>query len=78
MSTQNWDSADDATSEFIGQSVRSTFLTPRDQKDPTHTSNFGVKLQKHCKANQVMCDLFNAEAEGIKYTTTQDYLIASL
>jgi len=29
MSTQNWDSVDDATSEFIGQSVRSTFLTPR-------------------------------------------------
>jgi len=50
----------------------------QDQKDPTHTSNFGVKLQEHCKANQVTCDLFNPEAEGIKYTTTQDYLIATL
>jgi hypothetical protein len=50
----------------------------QDQKDPTHTSNFGVKLQEHCKANQVTCDLFNPKAEGIKYTTTQDYLIATL
>ena len=83
---QPWESANnclltegepDATSEFIGQSVRSTFLTPRDQKDTTHTSNFGVKVQEHCKVNQVTCDLFNTEEEGIKYTTTQDYLRAT-
>ena len=23
------------------------------QRDPTHTSNFGVKLQKHCQVNDV-------------------------
>ena len=75
--TEEQECSQDATSEFIGQSVRSTFLTPRDQKDTTHTSNFGVKVQEHCKVNQVTCDLFNTEGEGIKYKTTQDYLRAT-
>ena len=29
----------------------------KNQKDPTHTSNFGVKLQEHCTANKVACEL---------------------
>ena len=49
-----------------------------DQKDPTHTSNFGVKLQEHCVANQVTCDLFYPGAKDVEYTTTKDYLIATL
>lgn len=28
------------------------------QKDPTHTSNFGVKLKEHCEANGVECRLY--------------------
>ena len=48
------------------------------QKDPTHTSNFGVKLQEHCRANGVACELVYPGAPGVKHATTQDYLIATL
>jgi len=50
----------------------------RKQKDPTHTSNFGVKLQEHCKANDVACELFYPRAANVKHKTTTDYLIATL
>ena len=50
----------------------------QDEKDPTHTANFGVKLQEHCKANGVPCELFYPGAEGVKYESTKDYLIATL
>lgn len=50
----------------------------QDQKDPTHTSNFGVKLQEHCKANGVACDLVYPGVTDVKYKTINDYLIAKL
>jgi acetyl esterase/lipase len=50
----------------------------KDQKDPTHTSNFGVKLQEHCQANGVKALLYYPGAKGMKYTTTESYLIANL
>ena len=50
----------------------------QDQKDPTHTSNFGVKLQEHCKANGVECELFYPGATDAKHTTVQDFLIEKL
>ncbi len=50
----------------------------QDQKDPTHTSNFGVKLQEHCKAEGVTCELYYPGAEGAAFTSTKDYLIAKL
>lgn len=50
----------------------------KDQKDPTHTSNFGVKLQEHCVANGVKCELYYPGAKGVKFSTTQDYLISTL
>ena len=50
----------------------------KDQKDPTHTSNFGVKLQEHCRANGVVCELVYPGAPEVKHATTQDYLIATL
>lgn len=50
----------------------------QDQKDPTHTSNFGVKLQEHCRKNGVACELVYPGAPGVKHATTQDYLIAKL
>lgn len=50
----------------------------QEEKDPTHTANFGVKLQEHCKANGVTCELFYPGAEGVEFATTQDYLIAKL
>jgi acetyl esterase/lipase len=49
-----------------------------EQKDPTHTSNFGVKLQEHCKANGVPCELVYPGAPDVKHAAVQDYLIEKL
>ena len=49
-----------------------------EQKDPTHTSNFGVKLQEHCKTIGVECELVYPGAPNVKHKTPTDYLIASL
>lgn len=50
----------------------------QDQKDPTHTSNFGVKLQEHCRANGVACELVYPGAPDVEHATTTDYLIEAL
>jgi hypothetical protein len=50
----------------------------QDQKDPTHTSNFGVKLQEHCKANGVACELFYPGVTDATSKTTTEYLIKTL
>jgi acetyl esterase/lipase len=50
----------------------------QDQKDPTHTSNFGVKLQEHCKANGVAADLVYPGASEVKFKTINEYLFAKL
>jgi acetyl esterase/lipase len=50
----------------------------QDQKDPTHTSNFGVKLQEHCKANGVPCELAYPGAPDVKHETAEKYLIERL
>jgi acetyl esterase/lipase len=48
------------------------------EKDPTHTANFGVKLQEHCRANNVLCDLYYPGVTELKYKSTTEYLIAKL
>lgn len=48
------------------------------QQDPTHTSNFGVKLREHCQANQVSCELYYPGAADAKHLTVKDYLIHQL
>ncbi len=50
----------------------------QDQKDPTHTANFGVKLQEHCKEKGVACEVVYPGAKDVKYATINDYLIAKL
>lgn len=50
----------------------------QDQKDPTHTSNFGVKLQERCREAGVACELVYPGAPDVKHATVQDYLIATL
>ena len=50
----------------------------QDQKDPTHTANFGVKLQEHCKATGVNCELQYPGAPNVKHVTPTDFLIATL
>ena len=50
----------------------------QDQKDPTHTSNFGVKLQEKCRSVGVECELFYPGAPDVKHKTVQEYLIERL
>lgn len=50
----------------------------QDQNDPTHTANFGVKLEEHLKANGVPCELAYPGAPNVTHKTTQDYLIEML
>lgn len=39
----------------------------QDQKDPTHTANFGVKLQEHCKEKGVACEVVYPGAPDVKH-----------
>lgn len=50
----------------------------QEQKDPTHTSNFGVKLQEHCKRLGVACELAYPGAPAVQHATVQEYLISML
>ncbi|PQJ29418.1 hypothetical protein BSZ32_13590 [Rubritalea profundi] len=49
-----------------------------EQKDPTHTANFGVKLQEHCKKIGLECAVVYPGAPDVKYKSPTDYLIAKL
>ncbi len=48
------------------------------QKDPTHTANFGVKLQEHCKEFGVPCELVYSGAPDVKHATALAYLLETL
>jgi len=48
----------------------------QEQKDPAHTANFGAKLQEHCLANQVACELVYPGATGVEHETTLAFLLA--
>jgi acetyl esterase/lipase len=48
------------------------------QKDPTHTSNFGVKLQEHCKAQGVDCELVYPGLPKVKHENPSTFLISQL
>ena len=50
----------------------------KDQRDPTHTSNFGVKLKDHCQENDVPCELVYPGAPDILHTNTTSFLIEKL
>jgi acetyl esterase/lipase len=50
----------------------------QDQKDPTHTSNFGVKFQEQCKAKGVDCELYYPGVPNAKHTTASSYLLEKL
>jgi acetyl esterase/lipase len=49
-----------------------------DQKDPTHTANFGVKLREHCEASGVSCEVYYPGAENAKHVSVQEYLMETL
>ena len=50
----------------------------KEQRDPTHTSNFGVKLQEHCKSKGVECELVYPGASGIRHKSPTEFLISKL
>src|SRR5439155_19614430 len=50
----------------------------QDQKDPTHSANFGVKLQEKLRATGVPCELVYPGAPDVKHPTMQSYLIEKL
>lgn len=50
----------------------------QEQKDPTHTANYGVKLQERLRDVGVECQLVYPGAPEVKHPTAQDYLIAKL
>jgi len=47
-------------------------------KDPTHSANFGVKLQEHCKANGVACELVYPGAPDVQHKGMTEYLVDKL
>ncbi|MCX6896053.1 MAG: alpha/beta hydrolase, partial [Verrucomicrobia bacterium] len=50
----------------------------QNQKDPTHTANFGVKLLEKCKSAGVECEFFYPGATNVQHVTVKDYLIERL
>ena len=50
----------------------------QNQKDPTHTSNFGVKLQEHCKTKGVTCELVYPGQAKVKHENPTAFLISQL
>lgn len=68
-------SADDCPTYLI---YRNPPAMGKPQKDPTHSSNFGVKLQERCKELSVPCELVYPDAPGVVHPAPTDYLIATL
>jgi acetyl esterase/lipase len=50
----------------------------QEQKDPTHTANFGVKLQEKAKSVGVECELVYPGAPDVKHKTMEEFLIEKL
>lgn len=50
----------------------------QEQKDPTHTANFGVKLQEHCRTLGTKCELVYPGAPEIVHDSPTAFLLAHL
>lgn len=50
----------------------------QEQRDPTHSANFGVGLQQKCKEAGVECHLIYKGAPDVKYPFVHSFLIAKL
>ena len=50
----------------------------QEEKDPTHTANFGVKLKEHCDAHRVTCELVYPGAPDVKHVGESAYIRAHL
>jgi hypothetical protein len=50
----------------------------QEQKDPTHTANFGVKLEERLEAVGVPCELVYPGAADVRHPTMQEAIIGFL
>lgn len=50
----------------------------QEQKDPTHSANFGVKLQERMNEVGVPCELAYPDAPNVQHPSITDYIIAKL
>jgi hypothetical protein len=50
----------------------------QEQRDPTHTSNYGAKLKEKCQSVGVECELYYPNAPDAPHKTTHEYLIDRL
>ncbi len=50
----------------------------QEQKDPTHTANYGVKLQEHCREIGDECELVYPGALEVKHKSIAEFLIETL
>jgi arylsulfatase len=50
----------------------------QEEKDPTHTANFGVKLEERLEAVGVACELVYPGAADVKHATMQEAIIGFL
>ncbi len=50
----------------------------QEQKDPTHSANFGVKLQERMNEVGVPCELVYPGAPNVQHASISDYIIAKL
>jgi len=50
----------------------------KNQKDPTHTSNYGVKFQERCRGAGVACEFFYPGAPGARHADIAAFLIETL
>ncbi|MCX6868414.1 MAG: alpha/beta hydrolase [Verrucomicrobia bacterium] len=50
----------------------------QEQKDPTHTANFGVKLQEKMQSVSIECELVYPGAPNVKHPQMTQYLIEKL
>lgn len=50
----------------------------KNQNDPTHTANFGVKLQQHCVKAGIECEVVYPGAPDVTHANPTEYLIATL
>jgi len=50
----------------------------KEQKDPTHSANFGVGLQQRCRELGIDCTVVYPGAPDVEFTTPTQYLIVML
>ena len=50
----------------------------QNQKDPTHSANFGVKLKERLDQVGVPCELVYPGATDVQHPSVLDYLLATL